>query len=214
MARSFTPVPDSARALNLPLAEMQPPLDWGGLFGRTAPVAIEIGTGNGFFLAAEAARLGEWNFVGIEREAKFYWKMVKRCARAGLTNVRTTDTDAIELLEDWIPPASVRRIYCLFSDPWPKRRHRERRVFTERTPALLERALEPGGDLVFKTDVPWLFNFTVTIFRERGGWLIEEIGKLPVPDPARGEVITNFERKAREKGGEVWGFRARPNTGL
>ena len=205
---STHPIPDDAQLLEIPLAELSPPLDWTALLGRPGPNAIEIGTGNGYFLAAEAARLPEMNFIGIEREVAYYWKMVKRCARADLANVRTTRMDAIELLEQWIPPATLARVYCYFSDPWPKRRHAERRVFGAHLPPLLERVLAPGGEVRFKTDVGYYFNLAVTVFRERGGWRITRIGKLPPPDPERGEILSNFERKAREAGREVWGFHA------
>lgn len=202
---------DLVRQLQLPLAQMTPPLDWNALFERPGPNAIEIGTGNGYFIVNEAPRLPEMNFIGIERDLTFYWKMVKRCARAGLTNVRTTSCDAIEILDNWIPPASLARIYCYFSDPWPKRRHSNRRVFIPALLPRLERVLAPGGQVWFKTDVAYYFNLAVTVFREDGGWRFQEIGKLPPPDPAKGEVLTNFERKAREIGSEVWGFRVIQN---
>ncbi|MCL5268961.1 MAG: tRNA (guanosine(46)-N7)-methyltransferase TrmB [bacterium] len=207
-------LPDFARSLELSLDELARPLDWEALFGRSGPNAIEIGTGNGYFIAAEAARLPRFNFIGIERDSTFYAKMVKRCARAGLANVRTTRLDALELLRRWIPRQSLARVYCYFSDPWHKRRHRARRVFTDAFPPLVEPLLAPGGELWFKTDVGWYFNLAVTVFRERGGWDFLEIGRQSPPDPARGDVITNFERKAREAGSKVWGFRVTPDDAV
>lgn len=199
---------EPASALELPLPTMSAPLDWTAVFDRPGPSAIEIGTGNGYFIVVEAARLADWNFIGIEREWEFYQKMANRCERAGLANVRTTALDAIDFLDQWVRPGSVDRIYCYFSDPWPKRRHAARRVFTAEHLPLFERALAPGGELWFKTDVPWYYNLAVTIFRERGGWQFLEIGKIPPPDVEKGEALTNFERKAREAGGQVWGFHA------
>lgn len=206
MARNVKTLPDSARALELDLDALEAPLDLEDLFGRTAPCAVEIGTGNGFFLANEAARRPEMDFIGVEHEYKFYVKMLKRCARAGLTNVRTNSIDGLELLGDWIAPGSLARVYSYFSDPWPKRRHRERRVARPDLPPLLERVLAPGGQLYFKTDVVWLFHFAVTLFRDRPGWRFQTIGRVPPPDPARGEVYSNYERHARAAGIEVWGF--------
>jgi tRNA (guanine-N7-)-methyltransferase len=199
---------DAAESLHLDLAAMTPPLEWTALFGRDAPQALEIGTGNGYFLENEAAAHPDWNFMGIERAREFYWKMVRRCWRRGLINVRTADADAHDLLRDWIPAASLDRVYLYFTDPWPKRRHARRRVFNEDFPDLLERALRPGGELRFKTDVGWLFNLTVTLLRRREGWRIDEIGRVPLSDPTRGEAISNFERRAREAGSDIWGFRA------
>jgi len=205
-------LPQPAENLEIPLSALTPPLDWPALFGRGGPNALEIGTGNGLFLAAEAARRPEMNFIGIERDPGFYWKMVKRCAREGRTNVRTTRGDALELLRDWLPAESLARIYCYFSDPWPKRRHAERRVVNAALLPLLERVLAPGGEFWFKTDVGYYFNLAVTDFREREGWRFTELGRAPSADPARGEAISNFERKAHEAGSLIWGFHARRNS--
>lgn len=202
------PALDPASPLELPLRTLNPPLDWEAAFGGPGRRAIEIGTGNGYFIVAEAARLEQWNIIGIERETEFYIKMVRRCERLGLTNVRTTRLDALDMLGEWIAEGSVERIYCYFSDPWPKRRHAWRRVFTAANMPLFERALAPGGELWFKTDVHWYFNLAVTLFRE-WGWQFLEIKKYPPPDPEKGEALTNFERKAREVGREVWGFHAK-----
>jgi len=196
------------RAREIDMASAPAPLDWEALFGRSGPGAIEIGTGNGYFLAQEAARLPEFNFIGIEREPKFYYKMAKRCARAGLDNVCTVRGEAREFLERWLPPHSLDRLYCYFSDPWPKRRHRERRVFGPALPVLLERVLAPGGELWFKTDADFYFNLAVTVFRRRGGWRFIEIGRVPLAEPSPSEVPSNYERKAREAGTVVWGFKA------
>jgi len=201
-------LPQGAQNLEIALGALTPPLDWPALFGRGGPNGLEIGTGNGLFLAAEAARRPEMNFIGIERDPGFYCKMVKRCARAGLTNVRATRGDAIELLRDWLPALSLTRVYCYFSDPWPKRRHAERRVVNAALLPPLERVLAPGGEFWFKTDVGYYFNLAVTVFREREGWRLTELGRVTPADPARGEVVTNFERKAREAGSLIWGFHA------
>ena len=202
-------IPDNVRRLRIDPEQAPPPIRWEALFGRPGPNAIEIGTGNGMFIAGEAARRPETNFIGIERDKEFFWKMAARVARADLANVRASDLDAAEFLERWIPEASVERIVCLFSDPWPKRRHGARRVITPGNLPLLERVLTAGGELRFKTDVGWYFNLAVTALRRRGGWSFVEIGRLAPPDAGAGEVMTNYERKARDAGERIWGFTAR-----
>lgn len=206
---SNKPISEDALKLEIPLKSMAPPLDWAALFGGAATNAIEIGTGNGIFLASEAAKLPEISFIGIERDLEFYYKMVRRVHEAGLANVRTTPTDAIDLLDDWIPERSVARIYCYFSDPWHKRRHAARRVLHPANLPRLERVLIPGGELRFKTDVGYYFNLAVTALRKQPGWTIIESARLPPPDAGKGEVTSNFERKAREAGSEVWGLTAK-----
>ena len=205
---SLEDIEDLVQNRRIDLEALEAPLDWSELFGRPGPNAVEIGTGNGYFLEREAARRPEFNFIGIELETKFYYKMAKRCARAGLGNVRTLRADAREVLREWIAPGTMHRLYSYFSDPWPKRRHRGRRLFNPELPEMLERVLAPEGQVWFKTDVGYYFNLAVSAFRQRGGWRFEEIGRLAPPDPDRGEVMTNYERKAREAGREVWGFKA------
>jgi tRNA (guanine-N7-)-methyltransferase len=196
--------------LQLPLThgETPPPdgLDWTALFGRPGPNAVEIGAGNGYFIENEAARLPDWNFIGIERDRTFYTKMMRRCWRRGLTNVRTTSVDAFEVLAA-LPAQSVERLYLYFSDPWPKRRHAARRVFGDPFLAACERALTPRGEIWFKTDVGWYFNQAVTVARQHAGWELKDVAKLPPPDESAGEIYSNYERKAREQGIEVWGFK-------
>jgi tRNA (guanine-N7-)-methyltransferase len=202
---------DRPESLELALSDADAaPLDWAAVFGRPAPVAIEIGCGNGYFIENEAARLGDWNFVGVERAHEFYWKMVKRCWRRGLTNVRAASIDALEFLGRWTPPGSVHRIYLYFSDPWPKRKHARRRVFGQPFLELAERALAPGGEVWFKTDVGWHFNLAVTAARLRPGWRLWDAGPAALSDPERGEVVSNFERKAREQDVRIWGFKCAP----
>ena len=228
-------------ALQLTEDELVAPLDLEEIFVAfndepAESYAIEIGTGNGYLLEAEAARLPVWRFIGIEREPKFYWKMVKRCARTELTNVRTYGGDAFELI-DLLPPASLDRIYCYFSDPWPKRRHADRRVVGPHLLPHLERLLKPHGEFWYKSDVHWFFNLAVTAFREREGWEFTQIGRIhdaggeldpdnEILDSAQklsestrmletnatrdaAGVVTNFERKGREAGRQVWAFHAR-----
>lgn len=185
-------------------------LDWAAVFG-VAPadgVAIEIGTGNGVFLAEEAARRPELAFLGIEQVREFHTKTTRRCAREGLTNVRTMATDALDLLEVHVVPESVEVIYSNFSDPWPKRRHARRRVFGAHSIPIFEGVLVAGGEVRFRTDVGYYFNLALTALRMRAGWRIVEVGRLAEPTEENPRVVTNFERKAREVGRSIWGFTA------
>lgn len=180
-------------------------VDWDSVLGRSAPLVIEIGTGNGLFLADEAARRPEINFLGIERAKEFFTKCRKRIGREGIRNARCIHADANDVLGGFVRPQSVAGVICNFSDPWPKRRHRGRRVFVPEFVALLERVIVPGGTLAFKTDVAWYFNLTVHLLRGRLGWSFAEIGPKEEVREAE-DVETNFQRRAREAGIQVWGF--------
>lgn len=178
--------------------------DWDALFGRSAPLVLEIGTGNGVFMANEAAARPEVNFIGVERAGEFYEKCRRRMIRDGLRNVRTIRTDVNELFDTHVSPDTFCEVICICSDPWHKRKHRHRRVFQPEFIDRLERLMRKGGLLRFKTDVGWFFNLTITEFRLRPQWSIERAG----PED-EGEVVTNFEGRARRAGGSIWGFEAR-----
>ncbi len=194
-------------------------VDWDGIFGRPAKLTIEIGSGNGVWIADEAARHPETNMIGIERAGEFYGKFRKRIVRERLPNVRCIRADAIDVLKSAFAQQSIARVVCIFSDPWPKRRHRKRRVFRSEFVDVLEQVLAPGGALEFKTDVGWYFNLTVGLFRSRPGWNVENARRVEEGDGAdvgggdssaeAHTVITNFERKGREAGSSIWAARAR-----
>lgn len=180
------------------------------VFGRRARLLIEVGCGNGTFLAQEAAAHSEVNHLGIERSGEFFAKTRKRMLRHGLANVRLVQAEAGEFFAERLPAACATRIVINFSDPWPKRRHRRRRLFRPPFVEHVERALVPGGELIFRTDVGWYFNFAVGLLRRRAGWTFLRIGpEAPLAD----EAVTNYERKARQSGSRVWGFVAAWSVG-
>lgn len=126
---------------------------WREIFGRDAPVEIEIGSGDGVFLATWAARRPEVSFLGIERSPSKARRLAERFAARPLPNVRTLQVDARCLVASLIPAASVAGYHVYFPDPWPKRGHASRRIFTAAFVAGLARTLVPGGRLYFATDV-------------------------------------------------------------
>lgn len=176
------------------------------------PWSVEVGTGNGRYLEAIAAEHPERRYLGIERSGEFFAKTAKRAARAGLGNVRCIHGDAREVFELLLPPRSVQEVIINFSDPWPKRRHRLRRLFRPDFVGSIEKVLRPGGEVRFKTDVGWYFNQAIGELRRRAGWAIREAGPIEEVAPATSDiapnppVVTNFERRSRDSGREVWGF--------
>jgi len=171
------------------------------------PWVLEIGTGNGVFLADEAERHPERRYLGVERDAEFFFKMKKRLIRHGLKNVRCIRAEIEDVLDVLIPDGALEEVILNFSDPWPKRRHRERRVFGPAFLMRMERVLRPGGRVRFKTDVGWYFNLAMTDLRRQAGWSVESAGPADAEGPS-GAVETNFERKGRSQGREIWAFTA------
>ena len=134
------------------------PLDLASAFGRSAPIEIDFGSGEGSFLLARAAQFPERNFLGIERLLGRVRKTCRRAARAALPNVRILRLESAYTVRYLLRPATIRAAHLLFPDPWPKRRHHPRRLFNATFAANLCEALEPGGELFLKTDDPEYFR--------------------------------------------------------
>jgi tRNA (guanine-N7-)-methyltransferase len=116
-----------------PVVELSPELqiarlDLVQLFGRNAPLHVDLGCGDGSFICGMAQQLSNSNFLGIERLTKRV-ETVRRKAEK-IENVRVLHADNLFAVRDLLPESSVRTFYLLFPDPWPKRRHQFRRVFT------------------------------------------------------------------------------------
>lgn len=128
------------------------PLDLDAIFGRRAPRTLEIGFGNGDHLAALAARHPERDHIGIEVHPPGVGRLFMTASEAQLTNVRAICHDAVEVLENQIPPGSLDELLLLFPDPWHKARHNKRRIVQPAFVNLVARALASGGTFRLATD--------------------------------------------------------------
>lgn len=174
--------------------------DPAALFGRAAPLVLDLGCGNGVFLAALAAREPGSNFLGIEKK-EYRVRQARR--RAGqLPNARVLHGEALEVLRD-LPPGSVHAAYLLFSDPWPKRRHAVRRMVQPDFAEVLAARLEEGGALFFASDHADYERAARGLFHRDVRWRTGDW--LCPPDwPA-----TEFEQRFAAAGRPVRRFRAR-----
>jgi tRNA (guanine-N7-)-methyltransferase len=137
------------------------PIDWAERFGRRAPLALEIGTGNGEFLARCAVDHPERDFVGVEMR----WASVKRAlrnvARAAAGNVRLVIEDARPVVERLFAPRSLAQIYVLFPCPWRKEKHAQHRLLQRPFLDVLNNRLVDGGELLLVTDWTPLQEWTL-----------------------------------------------------
>jgi tRNA (guanine-N7-)-methyltransferase len=181
-------------------AAQRPPFDWRALFANDRPVELEIGSGKGMFLKVAARTCPEVNYLGVERASRFYRTAVDRLMRARLPNVRLMRADGLDVLDRWIAPGSIRALHIYFPDPWPKKRHRKRRLFC---PALLDlatRVLPAGGEIRLATDhveygaaIRELFDGARDRFA-RADWAAAEAERLP----------TNYALKWQRAGRVLW----------
>jgi tRNA (guanine-N7-)-methyltransferase len=128
------------------------PLDFIAVFGRIAPVILEIGFGMGETTAAIAAENPQHDFLGLEVHGPGVGALLNRVDAAGLRNVRVIQHDAVEVVAQMIPADSLAAIHVYFPDPWPKKRHHKRRLLRPEFVHALAQRLAPGGYLHAATD--------------------------------------------------------------
>lgn len=116
------------------------------------PLEVDVGCGKGRFLIARAQAHPATNFLGLDRLMKRLKLVDARIVRANLANVRLLHLDALYVVESLLPAAGVAAFYIFFPDPWPKRRHHRRRLFSPRFLDALDRALLPNGQVNVATD--------------------------------------------------------------
>ena len=127
-------------------------LEFDGIFSRFAPVEIDLGCGDGTFLAALARENPAHNFLGIERLLGRVRSVCCKVARLELKNARVLRMESIYAVANLLPAGSVTAFHLLFPDPWPKRRHHRRRAFTREFLLAIHRALTAGGLFHVATD--------------------------------------------------------------
>jgi tRNA (guanine-N7-)-methyltransferase len=177
------------------------PLDFASVFGRTAPVVLEIGFGMGETTARIAAENPGVNYLGIEVHAPGVGSLLRQVEAAGLTNVRVVSHDAVEVLRDMVAPGSLAGIHVFFPDPWPKKRHHKRRLMQPAFAELAASRLAPGGYLHVATDWEEYAQQVLEVLAATPGLRNTAEGFAPRP-ASRPE--TKFERRGVRLGHGVW----------
>jgi len=187
--------------IDLDLNEVGIPFDWSELFGRSAPVDLEIGSGKGKFLLEMAETWPDRDFLAVERAGKYHQLCCDRAARRGIDNVRLLRTTAEDLLFRLLRDASLANLYLLFPDPWPKKRHHKRRLIKPEIVAAMHRVLAPGGRLLVKTDHE---DYSEVISEVLHG--AEGFSTLDSSEAFSGLPETGFEEKYRHQGRPIFPF--------
>jgi tRNA (guanine-N7-)-methyltransferase len=178
-------------------------IDWREVFGNDHLVELEVGFGKGLFLLTAAQAQPEINFVGVEIVRKYQLFTATRLARRGLRNVRVACADVRLFLPRCVAAASLQAVHVYFPDPWWKKRHYKRRVFTAEFVAECVRVLRPGGQLHAITDVE---EYAAVM----SALLAEQPALRPLPPPSEKvpshdlDYLTNFERKFRKQGKSIY----------
>lgn len=185
-------------------------LDFEAIFGRNAPVILEIGFGMGETTARIASEHPENDYLGVEVHTPGVGALLKLVDERSLTNVRVIQHDAVEVVASMVPPESLSGIHVFFPDPWPKKRHHKRRLIQPSFAALLASRLAPGGCLHAATD-----------WQEYAEHMLATLAAVPALENASPGFATRpatrpetkFEQRGRKLGHGSWDviFRKRLN---
>ena len=182
------------------------PIRFDALFGRVAPVVLEIGFGNGETLVQQAAEHPESDFLGIEVHEPGVGHCLLKARDAGVDNLRLIRHDAVEVLDTMIPAGTLSRVNLYFPDPWPKKRHHKRRIVQLRFLESIAERLTAGGSLHIATDWANYAEHIDATIRESGRFECAErrvhAGDQPLDRPG-----TKFERRGLRRGHRIWDWR-------
>lgn len=182
-------------------------LDFQAIFGRSAPVVLEIGFGDGESLVQQATANPEKHYVGIEVHEPGVGHCLLKARDAGINNLRLLMHDAIEVLNDQIPPESLSRVNLYFPDPWPKKRHHKRRIVQDTFLNTIADRLSEGGTLNIATDWADYAEHIDAVFSQSERFSCterrEHQGEQPLDRPQ-----TKFERRGLKRGYSIcdWCF--------
>ena len=166
----------------VPEQQLGAPADFAALFGNDNPLALEIGCGIGDFMVQLAAQQPQRNFLAIDIYNKGCYKTCRRIDTTGLTNVRVMRIEARLLLERYLTMESLAAVYINCPDPWPKKRHRRRRLVNRDFLQTLLYYLRPGGELFFSTDFTDYAEQVAPQLLELPGYQ-SSLAQLPAPLP-------------------------------
>jgi tRNA (guanine-N7-)-methyltransferase len=182
--------------------EMEP----GAVFGRAAPITLEIGFGNGETLVQQALESPATDFIGIEVHEPGVGHCLLAAKDAGITNLKLIAHDAIEVLQTQIPVASLQRINLYFPDPWPKKRHHKRRIVQNSFLSLCADRLGTGGSLHIATDWENYAEHIAEILARSDRFECADSREHDGDDPLD-RPMTKFERRGLRHGHRIWDWR-------
>ena len=176
-------------------------LDCAALFGRTAPVVLEIGFGMGDATATIAQTMPGTDFIGVEVHGPGVGALLKLIGERALTNVRVVQHDAVDVLEHMIAPQSLAGVHVFFPDPWHKLKHNKRRLIQPALVELLVSRLRGGGYLHCATDWEPYAAQMLAVLSATKNLVNASEGYAPKPDC---RPLTKFENRGLKLGHGVW----------
>ena len=182
-----------APGVRLP-ADILSRLDFAAVFPGVQDVEVELGSGDGSFLAEYAALNPGRGFLGVERLLGRLRKLERKALRRGLSNLRVLRLEAGYVLCWKLASGTVSALHVYFPDPWPKRRHWKRRLVNEAFVEESARILQPGGRVFLRTDNEPYFGQMREVFGRSSRFV-----EVDYP-PDLASVVTDFERDFNSRG--------------
>jgi tRNA (guanine-N7-)-methyltransferase len=178
-------------------------LDFEQIFGRQAPVILEIGFGMGDSLIEIAANHPQNNYIGIEVHRPGVGRLLGNIGERALTNLRVMQFDAVEVLKNQIPDNSLSAVYLFFPDPWHKTRHHKRRIVQDDFMQLIRQKLAVHGQFHMATDWDAYARQVLKTMKKAPGFKNCASDDEYMPRPEY-RPTTKFERRGERLGHGVW----------
>jgi tRNA (guanine-N7-)-methyltransferase len=173
---------------------------WNELFENDNPIYIEIGMGKGKFIFENALNFPNINFIGIEKFDSVLVRAIEKIEE-DISNLRFIRMDATNIENVFYKEIST--IYLNFSDPWPKKRHSDRRLSSEKFLKRYDSLFSDDRNIIMKTDNRKLFEYSIMSFTNYK-YKIEEISLDLYNDDIKENVQTEYERKFHDKGFPIY----------
>lgn len=183
--------------------ELDQPQQFSQIFGRSAPLFLEIGFGNGETLVEMAVANPDHNFLGVEVHKPGIGHILLQLQQRELTNVRVYCHDAIDILEQQLADNSLAGVHLFFPDPWPKKRHHKRRIVRPDFIGIITRKLQQGGYFHAATDWENYAQHMLKLLNKQQILVNESADRKYCKRPDY-RPITKFERRGIHLGHCVW----------
>ncbi|MGE5456436.1 MAG: tRNA (guanosine(46)-N7)-methyltransferase TrmB [Ignavibacteriales bacterium] len=171
------------------------------LFGNNNPIRIEIGMGKGNFLIENAQKYRDINFIGIEKFDSVMVRAIEKLENLDLKNIKLIRIDALNI--DELFNHEIDTLYLNFSDPWPKKRHQNRRLTSPVFLGKYDNIFKNNKNIVMKTDNRKLFEYSLMSFVQ-DGYKINDISLDLYNDDISNNIPTEYEIKFSQKGAIIY----------
>ncbi|MFY0656101.1 MAG: tRNA (guanosine(46)-N7)-methyltransferase TrmB [Neptunomonas phycophila] len=178
-------------------------IDFAEVFGRQAPVVLEIGFGMGDSLIEMATQQPDKNYIGIEVHRPGVGRLLSRANEAGLTNIRVYAEDAVEVLAECIPGNSLHALQLFFPDPWHKKKHHKRRIVQPEFAQKIRQKLEVGGYFHMATDWENYAEHMMEVMTAAEGFT-NQAGEGEYSPRPEWRPVTKFQKRGERLGHGVW----------